>query len=225
MPLRTLPAVLLLPLLVLTACGGGGDDAPVTAGDEAPGVTAEAQAGEGNGVDGNGAGAGGDGECADVDGPIIAVESRDGEPQVEIPLPEDWERTTQTDSEMIRLMVGAPSIGTGQFVPNVVVTAEPSGADVDAAFEAQLTGIRQGFGIEDITTTEGTICGHPSMVAEYTAPAMGAVPERSASVQIIVVPGVSGSTTYTMTAQSTAPVDPSFEEDVTTIFEGVQIED
>lgn len=218
MSLRTLPAVLLLPLLALTACGGA-DDTPVTAGDETPGVTAGAEAKE------NGTGAGDDGECADVDGPTVAVEARDGEPQVEIPLPEDWERTTRTDSEMIRLMLRNPSIGTGQFVPNVVVTAEPADADVDAAFEAQLRGIRQGFGIEDITTTEGAICGHPSMIAEYTAPAMGAVPERPASVQIIVVPGASGSTTYTMTAQSTAPVDPSFEEDVTTIFEGVQIED
>lgn len=224
MSLRTLPAVLLVPLLALTACGGG-DDAPVTAGDETPGVMTSAEAAEGNGAEGNGAGAGDDGECADVDGPTIAVEARDGEPQVEIPLPEDWERSTQLDSEMIRLMVGNPSIATGQFVPNVVVTAEPSGADADAAFEAQLAGIRQGFGVEDIDTTEGTVCGHPSMIAEYTAPQMGAAPERPATVQMIVVPGDTGSTTYTMTAQSPEPVDPSFEEDVTTIFEGVQIED
>ncbi|GAA3521876.1 hypothetical protein [Dietzia aurantiaca] len=54
---------------------------------------------------------------------------------------------------------------------------------------------------------------------------MGAIPVRPAEVQVIVVPHEDRSITYTMTALSTAPVDPAFEEAVEEIFSGVQITD
>ena len=197
MSTRTRIAAALIPLLALSACSGG-DDAE----------NAEAQASS---------------ACAAAEGELLAADSQEGEPTLEVPLPEGWETNTSMNSELIRLAVINPALTKDDFAPNVVVTAETSPADEQAAFDRQLAGLEQVAGTSDVTPERGEICGYSAWTLGYDLPAMGAIPVRPAEVQVIVVPHEDRSITYTMTAQSTAPVDPAFEEAVEEIFSGVQI--
>jgi len=163
--------------------------------------------------------------CASVDDPLVALNAQPGEPTVELPTPAGWERHTAMDSEIIRLGLVNTGFTRDRFTPNVVATAETSTGDPQAAFELQLTGLRRVYGDSvPATGTPGTVCGYPSWTLDYTLPAQGSIPARPAILQVIVVPrDDSASTTYTMTAQATAPADPQYEADVRAMFEGVQI--
>lgn len=207
---RSRVAALIVPLFVLAACGSGGEDSSTASEGNAPSAgTAAAEAAD----------------CAPVSGPMIEVNAKDDEPRLEIPQPEGWERNTQLDSEVIRLALINPSLVQDQFSPNLVVTAEPSAADVHDAFDVQFATMAQTLGIAetDINPVDGELCGFPTKTVEYMLPAMGATPERPALVQILVVPGDEDSTTYTFTSQATEPIDPSYVEDVQTMLDGVQV--
>ena len=127
------------------------------------------------------------------------------------------------NSDVIRLAVVNPGLLDQDFAPNIVVTAEPSPADEQAALDRQLAGLGQLSGETDLTPEATDICGYSAWTLGYELPEMGAIPARPAEVQIIVVPDGDQSITYTMTAQAVAPVDPAYEEAVEAIFSGVQI--
>ena len=198
---RARAAASLLPLIVLAGCAG--DDSE----DSNPAAADSASA------------------CAPVEGDLIDADAAPGEPTLALPLPSGWESNTQMNSELVRLAVTNPGISRDGFAPNVVVTAEPSPADVQAAFDRQLAGLEAVADPAGVTPETGEICGHESMTLDYTLPAMGAIPERPAQVQIIVVPHGQETITYAITAQASAPSDPSYEQDLETMFSGVQIND
>lgn len=205
---RRRAAALVLPLVLLAACGTDSD-------------SDSDQSASANG-DGGGAAAG---ECAAIDGPTADINTTDDEPQLQIPQPEGWERNTQLDSEMVRLALVRPELEVDGFAPNLVVTGEASPADPQGSFEVQLDSIRDDLGVPELSSTEGELCGHPAMTVEYTLPGMGAVPERPATVQMVLVAEGDQAFTYTFTAQSAPETDPSFEDDVRAMLEGVQISD
>lgn len=194
--LRT--AAVLLPLIALAGCAqdAGADDDPAAA---AAGTA-----------------------CATVEGELIEADSAPGEPTLQIPVLPGWEPNSQMNSELLRLALTNPGIARDGFAPNVVVTAEPSTTDVQAAFDRQLTALEVA-GLSDPTPEPGEVCGFQSLTLDYTLPAMGAVPERPALAQIIVVPHGEETVTYSITAQATAPADPSYERDLETMLSGVQI--
>jgi len=203
MSTRSRLAAAALPLLVLTACSAG-DDA------ENPDATGPTEVTAAAG-------------CADVDGELIAADTRAGEPTLEVPLPEGWEDDSTMNSELIRLALINPDLVRDDFAPNIVVTAEPSPADEQAAVDRQVQGIQQATGSADVDREDGEVCGFTSFIADYELPEAGAVPARPARVQVIVVPHGDQTITYTLTAQATAPADPAYAEAVEEIFSGVQI--
>lgn len=194
MSTRTSIAAALLPLLALTACSSGDD-------------SAEAEASK----------------CASVEGELLAADPLEGQPSLEIPLPEGWESNTAMNSEMIRLAVVAPELEKDNLAPNVVVTSEPSPADGQVALDRQLAGLETFADTSGITPEAGEVCGYSAWRFGYEIPEMGQIPARPAEVQVIVVPHGDQAITYTMTAQSTEPVDPAYDEAVDEIFAGVQI--
>lgn len=208
MSTRRRAAALVLPLFLLAACGTDSDsdsDGSVSANGDGGGTAA--------------------GECAAIDGPTADINTTGDEPQLQIPQPEGWERNTQMDSEIVRLTLVQPELEIDGFAPNLVVTGEASPADPQESFDVQLDSIRDGLGVPEVSSTEGELCGHPAMTVEYTLPEMGSVPERPATVQMVVVAEDDRAFTYTFTAQSAPETDPAFEEDVRAMLEGVQISD
>ena len=197
---RARVAVALLPLIVLAGCADDGSEDSGTAADA-----------------GN--------ACATVEGDLIDADAAAGEPTLALPFPPGWEPNTQMNSVLLRLAVTNPGIARDGFAPTVVVTAEPSPADVQVAFDQQLAGLETVTDSAGVTPETGEICGYESMTFDYTLPAAGAIPERPAQVQIIVVPHEEETITYTITAQASAPADPSYEQDLETILSGVQITD
>lgn len=209
---RSRAAALILPLFVLTACGtGSGDPAPADGG----GGTATAAETETATA----------GACAEATGPMAEISTAGDEPQMQIPQPEGWERNTQMDSEIVRLALVNPALAEGGFAPNLVVTGEASPADPQEAFDVQLTSIRDGLDAPELDSTEGQLCGHPAMTVEYTLPAMGGVPERPATMQMVVVSSGDQAFTYTFTAQSAPETDQAFDDDVRAMLASVQISD
>lgn len=163
--------------------------------------------------------------CASTEGILLAADSAEGEPTLEIPVPSSWVPNSQMNSELMRLAVTNPTIARDNFAPSLVVTAEPSPADVQSAFDRQLAGLAELMGPTDVDTTPGTICGFESMSFDYVLPEMGGIPERPATAQIIVVPHGAETITYSVIAQATSPADPSYEKDVETMLAGIQIND
>lgn len=223
MPFRRRVAGLLLPLLVLAGCSGGEDTSPADAVDAAaeaePTAVAAAKTGSTT-VAGTEDPAG---SCGAWDGELVAAGTAAGEPTLEVPVPAGWERDTRMDSELVRLALINPGLTAGDFAPNVVVTAEPAPADAEAAIEVQLAGISEFTRRDDLEIDRGETCGHPSATVDYQLPAMGAVPARPATVKIVVVPRGPESVTYTITAQATESVDPTYERDVAAMLEGLRI--
>lgn len=226
MSTRTRLAAALVPLLVLAACSGG-DDAETADAAGASEVTAaplsSEATGTGTATDTTGPEAVSAAECTDVDGELIAADSRDGEPTLKIPALDGWENDSSMNSELIRLALVNPDLVQNDFAPNIVVTAEPSPADEQAALDRQFAGLEQASGATDLTREDGEVCGFASFVADYELPEMGAVPARPARARVIVVPNGDQTITYTLTAQATAPIDPAYSAAVEEAFSGVQI--
>lgn len=209
---RARVAFLLVPMVVLAGCASDDDaDTAATAGGD---VTSSADAS---------ADSAGNSACADTDAELLEARSEPGEPTVQLPVPEGWERNTQMDSEVVRIVLTNMGIVRDQFAPNIVVTAEPAPADPQEAFAMQLAGAGDMLGTETPETVEGEVCGFPSMSFEQPVPAMASAPERQIAVQMIVVPHGSGAITYTMTAQATEPADPSYAPALETMFSEIQI--
>lgn len=197
---RRRAAALILPMFLLAACGTDSDESASANGDQAS-------------------------ACAPATGPMVEINTTGDEPQMQIPQPDGWERNTQMDSEIVRLALVNPGLAEGGFAPNLVVTGEASPADPQESFEVQISSIRDGLGVPELSSTEGELCGHPTMTVEYMLPEMGGVPERPATMQIVVVDEGEQAFTYTFTAQSTAETDPAFDDDISSMLESVQISD
>lgn len=223
---RARVATLILPLVVLAGCAT--DDQTDTAAPEGDstaagtGASTSADAADETNAD---ASAPANSDCAATDAELIDINSEPGEPTVQIPLLPGWERNTQMDSELVRIVLTNPDLVRDEFAPNIVVTAEPAPADHQEAFDLQLAGVGDMLGPEGPETEEGEVCGFPSMSFEQPVPPMEGAPDRQLAVQMIVVPHGSDAITYTMTAQATEPSDPAYGPALETMFSEIQISD
>lgn len=216
---RARVAALLLPVIVLAGCSADDADDAETATTENE-TTAAADS-----ADSADASAPANTECAATDAELIEINSQPGEPTVKLPLLPGWERNTQMDSEMVRIVLTNPGLARDEFAPNIVMTAEPAPADPQEAFDLQMAAVGDMLGPEVPEVVEGEVCGFTSMSFEQPVPPMAGAPDRQIAVQMIVVPNGPDAIAYTMTAQATEPSDPAYRPDLETMLTQIQISD
>lgn len=173
-----------------------------------------------------GAAAAGVGECASVSAPVTSIESRAaGEPQMKIPEPPGWQRSSMLDSEIIRFTMGNKALTDRNFTPTAVVTLEPVAdgqGDPQTIFDQERAALVEHLGATGLQTTKTTLCGDNAELVNYDAPSMGRVPPRKAKT--LMVTGTFGGNSYvaTVTVQSTDSADPTYARDSDTILTGFQ---
>ena len=188
-------------------------------------------------VAGDTAAVGGPGACTGVDAPMLDIPTAsDIEPQMRIPQPPGWERSTELDNvdEVIRFAL----VNTGPVADEppqnvVVVTLEPApDTDAQAIFDhirAELVKMLDANGFPtDLTTTAGTVCGLPAQTVSYqgTATGMGAAlggPQGRPATMLYVVSKAGGQTHLITTQTTTEPDNPTYQRDAETIRTGFQV--
>ncbi|BBX47878.1 LpqN/LpqT family lipoprotein [Mycobacterium cookii] len=166
-------------------------------------------------------------ECESVSAPMTAIESHtDGEPQLKIPQPPGWQRTSMLDSQIIRFTMGNKALTARNFMPTVVVTLEsvPGGhVDYQTIFDQERAALVQRLGATHVRSSETTLCGDKAETVNYDAPGMGRIPPRK--VRTLMVTATFSANTYvaTVTVQSTDPTNPSYARDTDLILTGFQM--
>lgn len=166
------------------------------------------------------------GPCEDVSAPMTSIESHAlGEPQLRIPQPRGWERTTLFDSQIVRYAIVNRDLIAKKFAPNAVVTLESAddSANPQEVLDGERRGLTAGLGATDLVTTPTARCGYRAESVTYTAPPMGEIPARRATMLAVV--GVFGGKTYatTLTVGSADPDNAAFARDAKTILTGFQM--
>lgn len=165
--------------------------------------------------------------CEQASVPLTTIAAQaEGEPQLQIPQPAGWTTSDKLNSPMIRFAMVNTDLATDGFAPNAVVTFETAGAgsaDSGQVFDQQRGLLESQLGATDVTSESGSQCGYPAQTISYTAPAMGEVPERAATV-LCVLAEVDG-TTYlsTVTVSSVTPDESTYAEDSKNILAGFRV--
>lgn len=167
-----------------------------------------------------------DHSCADTAVPLTTVEAQaEGEPQLRVPQPPGWDTSDKLNSPMIRFVMVNTDLTTDNFSPNAVVTFETAGDGADPAvvFDQQRELLESQLGATDVSSESGTQCGYPAQTISYTAPEMGDVPERRATVLCVLAEV--DETTYltTVTVSSVDAEDPTYAGDSENILSGFQV--
>ncbi|MBX7434816.1 LpqN/LpqT family lipoprotein [Mycobacterium sp. Y57] len=166
------------------------------------------------------------GECRTVDAPLADIPVVDDtEPRLRIPIPQGWERNSTMDSQIIRYAIVAQDLVADGFTPNAVVTLESvrGNSSPDQVFEQNRDNLVRMMNASDLDTETNTTCGFPSETTEYTAPAMGSIPQRPVIMHAVVA--TYGGVTHlaTLTIQTTDPDNPTYQDDADEIVEGFQV--
>jgi hypothetical protein len=149
-----------------------------------------------------------------------------GEPQLRIPQPHGWQRTSMVDSAIIRFAMGNKDLAAIDFAPTAVVTLESAPGtteDQQQIFDQERETLADQLGVTHLHTTSTTLCGHRAELVDYDAPAMGGIPPRKAKT-LIAIASFTG-TTYiaTVTVQAANPKNPRYVRDRRTILTGFQM--
>jgi Probable lipoprotein LpqN len=164
--------------------------------------------------------------CQAVAAPLTSIARQSpGEPQLRIPQPPGWERFTMLDSKLVRYAMANKDLASNGFAPNVVVGLEsaPDDTDPQTALDQERAGLTRLLGATDLTVKATTVCGYRGETVSYTAPPMGGIPARQATLLDTV--GTFGGKTYvaTVTIQGTDPDNPTYARDAKTILTGFQM--
>lgn len=174
--------------------------------------------------------------CTRVDAPMLDIPgASDTEPQMRIPQPPGWERSSELDNvdEVLRFALANTDLGAYEHPQNVVVVGlEPApDADAQAIFDnlrVELVKMLDAKNLTtDLTTTAGTVCGLPTQTITYAGTAMGlgamnAPQGRPATILNVVTK--SGGHTYLVTLMTTTePDNPKYQRDAETILRGFQV--
>ena len=164
----------------------------------------------------------GEADCPKVAAPMTMIlPNRDGEPLMRIPEPQDWQRTTMLDSEVIRYMMRNPSLAASAAVTieDVTNTTETP-QEIIAAEWAGATAV---VGATDvIATSDDPVCGFPAQTVTFKVPTRGALPNLT-GVSLCVVTTGTPRHAVVVTVQSANPDDPTYEADSRTILDGFQV--
>jgi len=160
-------------------------------------------------------------DCTAVDGPLLTAKHEAGEPEIALPQPDGWERNESLDSQVIRLVIGNPSLTRNGFAPNIVITVGTHPSDVEAAFRTELAGMESSGSTAIGSPETTTICGYPARTAGYTAAPMGSTPARPMTTTFVgIEKGESSTFIVALVGQSTNPDD---MDQLRSIIAGVQI--
>jgi hypothetical protein len=180
------------------------------------------------------------GPCTHVNAPMAEIPTRGGEPQMRIPEPLGWDRSTELAdaAEGIRFALTGTDLDSTDRAPNVaavIVEAVP-GADADADAQTIFDEFEAGFvdrlaeeGLSlDLTTTKGTLCGLPSATLTHAASGMSlgapANGQPLNSTTTLLVVAESGGDTYLIAVVQTNESDnPRYQRDADTIREGFEV--
>jgi hypothetical protein len=148
------------------------------------------------------------------------------EPQLKIPQPPGWERSSMLDSEIIRFTMGNKALSARNFMPTAVVTLEslPGGrADDQTIFDQERSALVERLGATGLRISETTLCGDKAELVDYDAPSVGRIPPRKAKT--LMVTGTFSDNTYvaTVTVQSSDPTNAGYARDADTILTGFQM--
>ncbi|MEJ6536925.1 MAG: LpqN/LpqT family lipoprotein [Mycobacterium sp.] len=172
-------------------------------------------------------------KCSSVPAQLVDIPTRtDQEPQMRIPLPQGWERTTKMDSESIRFAIRNPALAADGFTPNAVVTLQKVGSDIgksEKVLEAQNDQLAQKLKLTDMNASPVELCGAPALSATYTAPEVKLspkvppIPPRKASSLSSVYKGRDISYIVMVTVQTIKPDNQTFNADSAMILKGFQL--
>lgn len=164
--------------------------------------------------------------CQSVSAPLTSIARKSpNEPQLRIPQPPGWQRFTTLDSTRVRFAMADDDLAPNGFPPTVVVGLEspPDATDPQLALDRERSGFRASLGANDSTVKSKTVCGYRAESVTYSAPPVGEIPAREATLLDAV--GIFGGKTYvaTVTIQSTEPNNPTYVRDARTILTGFQM--
>lgn len=164
-------------------------------------------------------------DCAGVEAPLADIPGfSPSEPGLRLPKPQGWTRMTQLDSEMVRFTLVNQSLIADKFAPNIVIGVERGNSADSAAVYAHVKQLLIDMGgATDVVETAATVCGMPAQKLTYRQAGMGTQAERH--LQTLHILTNFGDTPYLIsaTAQTTAPDNPTYQRDVSTMFDGFQV--
>ena len=173
------------------------------------------------------------GPCTRVGAPMVEIPTSGAEPQMRIPEPAGWERSTEVESvdATVRFAIANSGNGPIEHATAVMVERVPD-ADPQTVFddfEAHLTQLLDEQDMQtDLTTTAGTVCGLPSATITYAAPVMSLgttldeLPAEEAT-NLLVVTESGGDTYLVAVVQTTVPGNAKYQRDAETILTGLEV--
>ena len=210
----------------LASCSGDGDDSPATADTTAASSAVSAPSGATSGegaADTGAADAGSSTACTSYSGETVEANSNPGEPVITVPVPEGWVRTTQLDSEVIRLALADGTV-TAPPVPTVnVIIDKVTGHPADTLAQA-LNQLETTLAPKDLATQETSVCGFPALRADYTSKNVGEI-TWDITQYMVAVPATDGQVLATFTLMAGAPASEDFVALREEIIDGIRITD
>ena len=163
--------------------------------------------------------------CAPVEGTLIAAEHTVGQPRVELPQPQNWERTAKAQEQPpVQLILLNQTLTSDGFTPNIVVTVTPSSGAFQAVIDNELSQLRSGLGTEVPAGERGTVCGFDSYTVTYHASGAPGVPVHPITSRMIVVPTTGGASyTVVLTVQTLDPENATYQADSRRMLDDVQV--
>lgn len=176
------------------------------------------------------------GPCTHVDAPMLDIPTSGAEPQMRIPEPPGWARSTELADlgEGVRFALASTDLGTSEPPQNVAAVIVEPVPDTDAQaifdeFQAGFVDILAEEGLPtDLTTTTGTLCGLPSATLTHAGADMslgataGAVSANPATTLLVVAE--SGGDNYLVAVVQTNEADnPKYQRDAETILTGFEV--
>lgn len=163
-------------------------------------------------------------QCLADTGTATAIASHDAaEPQLRIPQPPGWERTTMLDSQFVRYTLVNRDLVYDGFAPTVVVGLDtvPGQRAAAALFEANRAQLLNQGQAVDLHYDAGTVCGNAAETVTYTSSPNGQA-ARPMTDLAIVIDG--GDHTYfvNVVIQSRDDTNPTYQRDKQTILTGFQ---
>jgi hypothetical protein len=165
-------------------------------------------------------------ECEVVDAPLTTIPSRNrDEPVMKIPQPQEWNRSTKMDSELVRFAMVNRDPGEDGAVASAVVTLEkpPGVEEADVIFEMQRHALETMAGATDLQVSEHTLCGLPAETVQYRTPETGRIDPHPATVVMAVIHVADSTYAATLTVGSDATDNPTFQRDADMILKGFQL--
>ena len=165
-------------------------------------------------------------QCEAVDAPLTTIPAQGSdEPVMKIPQPQEWDRSTKLDSELIRFAMINHSLVNEDSASSVVVTLESlSGIeDPDAVFESQREALESMFGATDLRVIEHTLCGLPAETVHYRTPGTSNIAPHPATVVIAVLHTDDMTYAATVTVGGTDADNPTYRHDADMILTGFQL--